>query len=113
MNAKNVLKQNLKKFLKTNSNEFTERVIDIYYQGSLREDLTNGFENVDLTLEGKVITHFCTGIERDVSFETLLKYDLLTDWLIFKKNLMADEEARDMYFILVNVYCALYGITAD
>ncbi|MDQ0899521.1 MULTISPECIES: hypothetical protein [unclassified Paenibacillus] len=53
MKAKNVLRQNQQKFFKMNNNEFIERIIDIYYQGSLREDLINGIEEVDMSVEGK------------------------------------------------------------
>jgi len=100
----------LKKFFKMNSSEFVERVVDIYYEGSLREDLTqNSFDGLDISVESKVIAHFCTGFA-DAPLSKLLENGLLVEWLLFKKNLFADEEAGDMYYILLNVYSKIYEI---
>jgi hypothetical protein len=107
---KNVLKQNLKKFMKMNSGQFIDRIIDIYYEGSLKEELSdNGFDGLDFSVESKVIAHFCTG-SADAEFSEMLNNNMLTEWLIFKKNLLSDDEAKDMYFILLNIYSKLNNI---
>ncbi|MBE1442609.1 hypothetical protein [Paenibacillus sp. OAS669] len=78
-----------------------------------RRALTNnGYDDLDFAVESKVIIHFSTGLT-EVPFSELLKNDMLTEWLIFRKNLPLDEEAKDMYYILLNIYSTLYNIKSD
>ncbi len=96
--------------MKGNRNEFIERIIDIYYVGSLNPELTkNGYEGLDMSLESKVISHFCTGAVNE-PFSELIQVEELTDWLIYKRNLLEDEEAQDMYYILLNIYKTINNI---
>jgi len=107
LKAKRALITTLNKHFKKTDETFTNKIVDILYQGSLLvppvldEELPTPHEEV------QAISHFCLGVSDElVSLMNLtVSADRdLSNWYVFKKSLMDDEEAYVMYYILVKCY---------